>query len=136
MPRQVPAPPGRLNELPAFAAEGPDPLRRAPEQRSQFGDPSAQGAKAPGGLTAPGKQGQAGGSPYAADRPRPAPRPYTPEQPPAEGGSKIARSVLGWLFAIAALAALAYLANTVFTRPDPRKARQQSDGVPVQAPGP
>jgi predicted ATP-grasp superfamily ATP-dependent carboligase len=42
--------------------------------------------------------------------------------------------VLGWLFAIAALAALAYLANTVFKRPDPRKARQAIDGTAQEAP--
>jgi serine/threonine protein kinase len=51
--------------------------------------------------------------------------------PPA---ARIARTVVGWVFALAALAALAYLANTVFTRPDPRKSRRAQDPSAQQAP--
>jgi hypothetical protein len=121
--------------LPAFVADKPDPLRRGPEARPGLGDlPSPQKGGAGGPAGGPAKQANA--SPYAgADRPRPPLRPYTGESP-AGGGSSVVRSVLGWLFAIAALAALAYLANTVFTRPDPRKTRQGGDGTTTQAPGP
>jgi serine/threonine-protein kinase len=130
-PRPIPAPPARLNDLPAFAGDAPDPLRRVPDPRGQFADLNAQ--KGPAG--APASQAKpANASPYGADRPRPPVRPYTGETSASEGGSSVARSVLGWLFAIAALAALAYLANTVFKRPDPRKARQSGESTTQGAP--
>jgi hypothetical protein len=124
-PRPIPAPPGRLNDLPAFAGDLPDPLRRAADPRSQFGDLSAPKGTGPAAAGQP----KPANPQYAADRPRPPVRPYTGETSASEGRSSIARSVLGWLFAIAALAALAYLANTVFKRPDPRKARQPSESA-------
>jgi hypothetical protein len=63
-----------------------------------------------------------------AERPRHAPtRAYVEEEERAKQGTPVLRSLLGWVFALAALAALAYLANAVFTRPDPRKTRRASD---------
>jgi serine/threonine protein kinase len=138
MPRPVPAPPARLHDLPAFAPDAPDPLRRAPDPRSHFGDLAAAGTKGPGGAMAQAKQAQqAAAGAFAAERPRRAlERPAIAESKASDGGSNIARSVLGWIFAIAALAALAYLANTVFTRPDPRKARKPVDPAAQEAPQP
>ena len=60
-------------------------------------------------------------SPGAPRRVQP-PRPAT--QPRSSG---VLRAVVGWALALVAMAALAYLANTVFKRPDPRKLRKAQD---------
>jgi hypothetical protein len=76
------------------------------------------------------------GGPKLAAKPQSGPQAARPrraaelEGAESEGGAGIVpvlRSVLGWLLALAALAALAYLANTVFKRPDPRKTRHASE---------
>jgi serine/threonine-protein kinase len=112
--RPVPAPPPRLNDLPAFATEAALPSRRGPEPGKPFGELPSAGTKF-------GLGGQGGAQPERARRPD---RPPVSGAEPKKAGAPVLRSVLGWLFALAALAALAYLANTVFTRPDPRKQRR------------
>jgi serine/threonine protein kinase len=123
-PRPVPAPPPRMNDLPAFALDAPAAQRRAPEPAAApFGE---FGMGTPSRLGGMG-QAQGGMTPERARR--------AAERPPLSGetdekrGTPVLRSVLGWLFALAALAALAYLANTVFKRPDPRKQRRANEAA-------
>jgi serine/threonine protein kinase len=120
--RPLPAPAPRVNELPMFAAEpgtGPrGPLLDAGPALARKEAPSRELAFE---RAAPRR---------AAER---APVHHDAEES-TRPGSGIARTVVGWVFALAALAALAYLANTVFTRPDPRKGRRAQDSAAQQVP--
>lgn len=116
----------RADDLPMFAADpgaarGPYAPDLGPGQRGPQLDAGALAARKDSPVREVALERAA--PRRAAER---APRNQSTEDstPPGAG---IARSVLGWLFALAALAALAYLANTVFTRPDPRKNRRAQD---------
>jgi hypothetical protein len=90
-------------------------------------------AAAPSRAKEPAREAQPFGQERARARvDRAAPQPEVPDSTPPSSG--LARTVVGWVFALAALAALAYLANTVFTRPDPRKSRRARDPGAEQAP--
>jgi hypothetical protein len=128
-PRPVPAPPPRLQDLPAFVADAPLPAPASARRPQELG-------LGGGFVEAPVSAAKLGAKPNAAPL-GPRPRRHEQESAPPEGGNPIApllRSALGWLLALAALAALAYLANTVFKRPDPRKTRQPNEAAGESAP--
>jgi serine/threonine-protein kinase len=112
---------GRQNELPMFPPE-PASGGRTPLQDST----SLPARKEAGREFAPDRAAAARRGPE-----RPASPAAADSSPPSSG---LARTVVGWVFALAALAVLAYLANTVFTRPDPRKGRRARDTGAEQAP--
>jgi serine/threonine protein kinase len=119
--RAQPAPAARPNDLPMFAAE-PGTGPRGPQLEAS---PLGQRKDTPGREPAPERAAPR----RAAER-----APVNQVEDSTPPGSGIARTVVGWVFALAALAALAYLANTVFTRPDPRKSRRAQDQAAQQAP--
>jgi serine/threonine protein kinase len=118
--RQQPAPAPRANDLPMFAAEpGTGPRAQLLDAGPLLARKEVPSRELALERAAPRRSAERAPIHHSAED----------STPP---GSGVARTVVGWVFALAALAVLAYLANTVFTRPDPRKSRRAQDPAAQQ----